>query len=303
MHCRFLSFLAIVPLCIITGARGQDKDIRTLASAISTRLVNASKKTVAVVDFMDLEGNVTELGRYLAEEVSVALLESNNGLEVVDRTHLKTLLQEHKLNASGILDPATARKLGQIAGVEILVTGTLTPFGDYVRLAAKALDTNTARMIAASTADIARTKAIEELLNRGVAGEGISSPPGAGGGKPPESASVSVKDFVFTLRSCTARGDTLSCLFQIVNSGPDIGLFICARCNGYEQQNYPRIIDDRGNEYVATRVQVGNQVATAPGGVQAEFASNVAMTASMQFEGVPKDARTLALLEFFFDNN
>jgi hypothetical protein len=37
-----------------------------------------------------------------------------------------------KLASSGIIDPATARKLGEVAGVDCLVSGSLTLLGDSV---------------------------------------------------------------------------------------------------------------------------------------------------------------------------
>src|SRR5438874_2579733 len=135
---RTMPFVIIAAIvCDISYLPAQDKDIKTLAMALANNLSKSSKKTVAVVDFNDLQGNATELGRYFAEQVSVALAMTDEAIEVVDRTHLKALLQEHKLNSSGIIDPITARKLGQLAGVEVLVTGTLTPFGDSVQLAVK----------------------------------------------------------------------------------------------------------------------------------------------------------------------
>src|SRR5262249_33751886 len=88
-----------------------------------------------------------------------------------DRTHLRAILQENKLSASGLIDPATARKLGQITGVEALVTGTITPFGDSVRVVIKVLDTETARIVAASSTEVAKTKTMEELLARDLSGQ------------------------------------------------------------------------------------------------------------------------------------
>ena len=109
-----------------------EQEINSLSTATAEKISAAGKKTIAVVDFTDLQGNVTELGRFLAEEFSVALAGTSKGFEVVDRTNLKSLLVEHKLASKGIIDPQTARKLGQIAGVDALITGTITPFGDRV---------------------------------------------------------------------------------------------------------------------------------------------------------------------------
>jgi len=160
--------LTLVVALAAEGVVAYEKEVKSLSSAMAERIARAGKKTIAVVDFSDLQGNVTELGRFLAEEVSVALSASAQGFEVVDRAHLKTLLREHQLQMSDIVDPKTVTKLGSIAGVQALITGTITPFGDNVRLSVKMLDAATARVIGASSTDIAKTKAIEELLARGV---------------------------------------------------------------------------------------------------------------------------------------
>src|ERR1700687_960711 len=109
-----------------------EQEVKQLSAQMAIAIAKSGKKTVAVVDFTDLQGCVTELGRFLAEEFSVNLTVEAKDFEVIDRTHLKTLLQEHKLASSGIIDPQTARRLGEIAGVQALVTGSLTPFGDSV---------------------------------------------------------------------------------------------------------------------------------------------------------------------------
>ncbi len=158
-----------------------EKEIKSISASMAENIANAGKKMIAVVDFTDLQGNVTALGRFLAEEFSVALAGAGKGFEVVDRTHLKSIVAEHKLSASGIIDPQTARKLGQIAGVDALITGTITPFGDSVRISVKILDTATAKVIGASSGDIAKTKAIEELLARGIENQLIGQEASASG--------------------------------------------------------------------------------------------------------------------------
>src|SRR5258708_33459735 len=113
---------------IVVPASGQ-KELPGAAASLADEIAAGGKHQLAVVDFTDLQGNVTELGRFIAEEISLGLVTSKKQLSVVDRTHLRALLQEHKLASSGIIDPATARKLGEIAGVDALVAGTITPLG------------------------------------------------------------------------------------------------------------------------------------------------------------------------------
>src|SRR5262245_23781666 len=128
---------------------GQPNELRSLANSLAEDIASSGKRSIAVVDFTDLQGNPTALGRYLAEEFSVALARTRKGLQVIDRTHLKAILAENKLGSTGLIDPATARRLGQIAGAEALLTGSMTPFSESVRIAVKVLATDTARIIAA----------------------------------------------------------------------------------------------------------------------------------------------------------
>ena len=51
------------PLCVA-------QDLRSLASTVSQHISGSGRKSVAVVDFTDLDGNPTKLGRFLAEEFS-----------------------------------------------------------------------------------------------------------------------------------------------------------------------------------------------------------------------------------------
>jgi len=186
-------FLAIIALLHCPFSFAYEEEIKDISANMAKDIADAGKKTIAVADFTDLQGNVTELGRFLAEEFSVALAGAGTRFEVVDRIHLKSIIREHKLSATGMIDPKTARKLGKIAGVQALITGMVTPFGDNVRVTVKLLDTETAKIIGASTANIAKTQAIEELLARGIETRSPYQQPTSSQYRPPTGTSMSKK--------------------------------------------------------------------------------------------------------------
>ena len=155
-------FLLLLPI----PSWGYEKEIDTLSNAMADKIAKAGKKTVAVVDFTDLDGNVTQLGRFIAEELSGALAEKGQGFEVVNRSNLKLILKEHKLFEKGVIDGKAAMRLGEIAGVQALVTGTITPFTENVRLSVSVLDINTAKVIENKRENIPRTTDINELLGK-----------------------------------------------------------------------------------------------------------------------------------------
>src|SRR3989337_1315940 len=162
----FISVVVLVSNSSI--AMADEKEIKTISSSIAESVTTAGKKTVAVVDFTDLQGNVTELGRFLAEEISVDMTIAAKGFEVIDRTHLNSVMKDNELSTSAITDPKKIKKLGEVAGVDAIITGSVTPFGDSIRITCKVIATDTARTIGASKGDIAKTKAIEELMARGL---------------------------------------------------------------------------------------------------------------------------------------
>lgn len=228
-----------------------EKEIKNLSSVMAEKITTAGKKTIAVVDFTDLQGNVTELGRFIAEELSLALLNEEKGFQVVDRTHLKRLISEHKLSSKGIMDPKTVGKLGQIAGVQALITGTITPFGDSIRLSVKALDTETAKMISGTSGNIAKTKAIEELLARGIS-TGFTSdpilPPPTLVGKP-----VEAEGFIFRPVQCKRNGNKIICTITFFNSEKDE-----TKSYVYGSRAGTYMYDNLGNKYDVD-VQIGKE--------------------------------------------
>src|SRR5215831_13408573 len=88
------------------GASSYEEGVTELSKAIVADAAKFKMQKLAVVDFTDLSGNVTELGRFLAEELSVSLVITGAGLEIVDRTQLNKILKEQALSFSGVIDPA-----------------------------------------------------------------------------------------------------------------------------------------------------------------------------------------------------
>jgi TolB-like protein len=263
------------------------QDMRPTAAALAAKIAASGRKTVAVVDFTDLQGCVTELGRFMAEDISVALLENAKGFDVIDRTNLKILMQEHKLASTGIIDPATARKLGQVAGVDALITGTISPLSDSVHVSAKVLDAESAKMLGGVTAEIPRTRAVDELLAKGVANCGNSSTESLGGSQIPgggaeasqkpgqhagqdiaKSSSIEIQQFLFSFRDCLRSEDSVECSGTVTNRGErDQGINIWTSDRTY-------LVDDTGQQSkaVTARLGAGDQnLSRLPPGVPLNF--------------------------------
>ena len=75
--------------------------------------------------------------------------------QVIDRQSLQKILEEQKLQTSGVVDPETAKKIGKVLGVEAIITGSLTNVsGGMVEVNAKLIRTETAEIINVSSAKV-----------------------------------------------------------------------------------------------------------------------------------------------------
>jgi len=102
---KFILWACAVPLILMSlNTHAYDKEMTRLSATMAEKISQANKTKVAVVDFTDLSGNVTQLGRFIAELFSVKLTEVGKGFQVVDRTHLNILIKEHKLSKTGLID-------------------------------------------------------------------------------------------------------------------------------------------------------------------------------------------------------
>jgi len=79
----------------------------------------------------------------------------NPRLEVIERSRLEEVLREQKLGAKGVVDPVTAKKIGNILGADAVVTGSVIDIDDKnVEVNARLVDTENAHIIKAVTTTI-----------------------------------------------------------------------------------------------------------------------------------------------------
>lgn len=175
-------------------AKDLNTEVSVLSGKLSKKLVEQNIKKVASVDFVDLQGRTSELGKYLAEQLSVEMV-NEDGISVVDRANINSILVEHKLTLTGLVEPKNAKKLGKFAGVEAILFGTVTILDGSIMLTVKAISTETAQIIAAGKATFKKTRELQALAARPASSSAASpsdakalqeKPPAALADAPPE---------------------------------------------------------------------------------------------------------------------
>jgi len=125
---------------------------------------------------------------------------------------------------SDLVDPNKAKRLGQMAGVEAIVVGTIADLGNQLDVDARMIDIESTRMLLGTSVTIAKDPTVIGMLERGrteasVLGPGSS--PGSGPVTVPQEVgtgkAVTAEGLAFQARGCRRSADNLLCTVAFIN--------------------------------------------------------------------------------------
>ena len=105
------------------------------ATALAVIFPAAAQTTIAISDFSNrsdkfyLDTWETKIPEFLKSELS-----RSPQLVLVERNHIKAVLDEQALSLSGLIDTSTVQEFGKLAGAEYVITGTIHEDGSRIRI-------------------------------------------------------------------------------------------------------------------------------------------------------------------------
>jgi TolB-like protein len=248
-------------MCWVSSVHAQDglnKRVDELSQQITVKMTVKQKTTIAVMEFTDLQGNTTDFGRFLAEELITRLIETEK-FRIIERQLLNKIITEQKLSLTGIIDPASAKQLGKILGVDAIVAGTVTNLSQSLKVNARLISTQTGEIFAGASAEIFKDESVTGLLAKGsVSAAGSQPTPQA----TPQAASPKkldpqrVQDFIFELNVCKLVGEKVTCYLTVKNDLPEDRELTIQGSSFYSPS---RLFDEFGNEYLSSGAFIGSQ--------------------------------------------
>lgn len=148
--------------------------IADLSTQIAAGLAKQNKQRVGITAFTELQGTQTVFGAYLAEAITTKLV--NAGVDVVERPLMDKVLNALRVEASGAIDPATAKRVGTQAGVEAIVIGTTTDLKSAIAVNARVIDAASGRIIAAAQTLLTRDTMVDSMLGQVLGGTKLPAP-------------------------------------------------------------------------------------------------------------------------------
>jgi len=140
-----------------------DEGLKNLSEQIALGMSDSKKQKIAVIEFSDLDGKITEFGKFLSEELITRLFISKK-FNVIERQLLNKVIEENKFTLTGLVDETTAKELGRILGLDAICSGTITDLGNYVKVNARLISTETGSIFSVASIKIDKDDAVRKLM-------------------------------------------------------------------------------------------------------------------------------------------
>lgn len=107
---------------------------------------------VALMSFTLVDIASQSVATNVAEDLYTAMIKRD--FPLVERGQLDKILKELKIQDTGLIDPATAQKIGQLSGCDIIVVGSISDRGTFVVINSRLLDTSTGKALTAERVEM-----------------------------------------------------------------------------------------------------------------------------------------------------
>lgn len=160
-------------------AQDFDQTISTTADTLAKKIISSKRNTVAITDFINLDGSITQLGTFLSEEISSELSNLTNdqtAFRVLERSKLDQIAKEKNLIQSTD-GSKMATELGKLDVADVLIFATITDFNGYYRVVIKLLDTKNGDALSSWKASFVKSPSLENLNSQVVKAANVVAEP------------------------------------------------------------------------------------------------------------------------------
>lgn len=262
-----------------------DTELATLANKLLEMVEDQMiGQNIAIADFVDMDDEPSNLGKYLAEEFSYTLVEKAEKFMVVDRTKLRKLLKEAEIGEKGMIDPQSISRIDRLEGITAVIYGKLIPVGNYIKVFIKVVILEKQINVITVRGELTRTPTIENLLGQENRKDTEVGKPAS----PVNSKLFFTKNHIqIVLNSCSRRGTFLDCEFQITSLNQADNFSI--------KKAKTRIIGLDGKTYLPYLLNMNGQQSQVQ--VNQPLKANTPVIALIQFAGIPDSIHSFSGLE------
>lgn len=168
---KYLIVMVLMLMAATSNSQGaMENSLKEISTSIAQKMLRMGKKRIAVLDLTDISRAETNAGKYIADVISINLLNDTSNFQLYDRQNLDKIMREMKLNSEGYIDEASAKQLGKLLSVDAIVSGNYTVLNNRISITLKVFDSETAFLIGGAMKDISLDDDAKALLGLNASG-------------------------------------------------------------------------------------------------------------------------------------
>ena len=142
-----------------------DGALDEVATTIVERIQGDGVPTIGISTFTHADGTCSDMSNYINEFIVDSLFNVGNGrVDIIERSQLSAIFREMKLVFDGTIAPDAAKALGEIEGVDALVTGSLVQFGEMIKIQARMISTENGRLFATARSEFPNVGSVANMM-------------------------------------------------------------------------------------------------------------------------------------------
>ncbi|MFH1540974.1 MAG: FlgO family outer membrane protein [Elusimicrobiota bacterium] len=133
------------------NAQSFSRVIQGLTKKLNNTIKSDRMTRLAVLIFVPtkntIEAKNNEFGEYFSESLISALSANQQKFKLFERKRLNLILEENRLSLSGLIDENEAKKIGELAPIDVILSGTYTKLKDYIDINSRLIDVVTGEIL------------------------------------------------------------------------------------------------------------------------------------------------------------
>lgn len=147
----------------VFAAGNYEESLKLLADGVIAEAVKAKKERLAILDFTDAKGVVSQIGQFLAEELGTQLLVVGE-LKVVERKLVSSTLKKRHLTQIDSTTPKLLKGAAKAIRADVFIVGSYIESPEGLLVTAKLINPSNAQAIGAARGTIPKIGPLAELV-------------------------------------------------------------------------------------------------------------------------------------------
>ncbi len=147
------------------------KGYSAVTTELSQKIIEApvakAPQSLAVVPFTATASSAQAskaFGEYITETILGSISGHPDKLKLFERTRMDAILKEHEFILTDLMKPSAALKIGQLAPIDALLSGTYTKLKSYIEVSARIIDVTSGEITMSYVGRIKMTKNLAALF-------------------------------------------------------------------------------------------------------------------------------------------